>query len=171
VSHRLPWTLCAIAVPMVIAGSVTNAVLGDSDTADLVSALGFSLLGIGAATTGAVVATRVPGNAVGWIMLALGTGLGLTVAAGAYAELSATTSLGPLPAARWLAWPARARIQAVVDRRFYRRRYDAQQTLAAFSIRLRDELDLEALGGDLRAVVHETVQPSHVTLWLREGGR
>ena len=99
--------------------------------------------------------------ALGATYLALVLLLGLTLGTSNLAIAISTLAVAALFR------PARARIQAAVDRRFYRRRYDAALTLESFGARLRDELDLETLGADLRDVVSETVQPASVSLWLR----
>jgi hypothetical protein len=67
--------------------------------------------------------------------------------------------------------PLRGQIQRFIDHRFYRQKYNAAATLHSFSTRLRDQIDLEALSGELLAVVGETLQPSHANLWLRAAER
>jgi hypothetical protein len=62
--------------------------------------------------------------------------------------------------------PWRHRVQTFIDRRFYRHKYDAVRVLSAFTVQLRDEVDLDVLSGDLARVLQETVQPSSVSLWL-----
>jgi hypothetical protein len=64
--------------------------------------------------------------------------------------------------------PLRRRVQAIIDQRFYRRKYDAARTLSAFSAALRDEVQLDRLTDEILGVVSETMQPAHVTLWLKE---
>jgi hypothetical protein len=75
---------------------------------------------------------------------------------------------GATLAAAALFSPLRRGVQQVVDRRFNRARYDADQTVAAFAARLQDAVDLDAVRDDLASVVHKTLEPAHVSVWMSE---
>jgi hypothetical protein len=113
-----------------------------------------------AGTAGAVLASRRPRHPVGWLLLTFG--LGQLLGRDSSLVVAAATLVVAVAFQ-----PARRRIQGLVDRRFSRRRYDAARTIAAFSGRLREQVNLDILTAELLAVTDRTVEPTTVSLWLR----
>jgi hypothetical protein len=114
---------------------------------------------------------RIVSRTLGYGLLTVLLGLGYAAVALVLGQLAGRDSslavAGATLAVAALFQPARRRIQAGVDRRFNRRRYDAVRTVDRFATRLRDQVDLDALHGELLAVVDQTMQPTRVSLWLR----
>jgi hypothetical protein len=143
------WGIAVLAVPVAVANAIFRHRLFDVDR--LISrtlVYGVLTVLLGAAYVGLVLAGQAVFSSVaggGDLAIAVST---LVVAA--------------------LFFPLRSRVQRFVDRRFYRRRYDARRTVDAFGARLREQVELAALRDDLEGVVAETMQPAHVSLWLRE---
>jgi hypothetical protein len=145
------YLLLFLAVPVTVAIAILRYRLFDIDVI-INRALVYSLL------TGALVLVYVGGVV---LLQALFRGLTGQAFDSQLAVVASTLSSAALFT------PLRRRIQVTIDRRFYRRKYDAARTLAGFSARLRDEVDLGALSDDLLAIVEETMQPAHVSLWLK----
>ena len=156
--------------------------------------VGGFVLGIAYPLVGGLLAARRPGNAIGWIFLAIGLSQATNAFTNEDSMFGLVTHPGPLPLAPETSWraswtraplavaastlvvaalfqPLRRRVQSVVDRRFNRSRYDAERTVAAFSGRLREEVALEDVSAAIRTVVAQTVAPAAVGLWMRERGR
>jgi hypothetical protein len=165
-------TVASLALLVAIAGLILS-----EDTTLLTLGLGVSAAMFPLATGAAIlryrlydldrIISRTLAYGLLTILLGLGyaavvLGLGLLLPKGSSLVVAAATL-----AVAAVFQPARRRIQQQVDRRFNRRRHDAGQTIAAFSARLRDEVDLDTLTGELLAVVEQTMQPTRASLWLR----
>jgi hypothetical protein len=143
-----PWVLAPLVLPITVAVAVVRHRLYDIDrmiNRTLVYGLLTALLG-SVYAAGVFVLGRLLDPADGQSELAVAAST-LAVAA--------------------LFQPARRRVQTAVDRRFNRARYDAARTVEAFSVRLREQVDLDTLSAELLAVVDQTVQPTQASLWLR----
>jgi hypothetical protein len=175
--QQLKWFTYAAAL-MLVANVVTFTVLPEGVASDVLFGLSIALVPIAAGvailrhrlydidrlinrTLVYAALTAVLGTVYAGAVLVLG------LVGGVGGELPSWAVAGATLAVATLFQPARRRIQAVVDRRFNRRRYDASRTVEAFSARLRDEVDLDTLSAELLAGVEQTMEPTTVSLWLR----
>jgi hypothetical protein len=175
--QQLRWLALAAAVAAAaLLVAVAAGVLGGSLGVVLVAA-GISVALLPLATGAAILRyrlydlDRIVSRTVAYGLLTVLLGGGYAVAVLGLGQLlgqnSSLVVAGATLAVAAVFQPARRRIQQVVDRRFNRRRYDATQTIVAFSARLREELDLDALTGELLGVVERTMQPTRASLWLQ----
>ena len=175
--QQLKWFTYAAAL-MLVANVVTFTVLPEGVASDVLFGLSIALVPIAAGvailrhrlydidrlinrTLVYAALTAVLGTVYAGAVLVLG------LVGGVGGELPSWAVAGATLAVATLFQPARRRIQAVVDRRFNRRRYDAARTVEAFSARLRDQVDLDTLSAELLAGVEQTMEPTTVSLWLR----
>jgi peptidoglycan/LPS O-acetylase OafA/YrhL len=165
--------LAALALVVALIALVVES--GDGPV--LQTAVGVSILVLPLATGAAILRyrlydiDRIVSRTLAWALLTVVLGLGYAgVVLGLGRLLPRDSSLAVAAATLAVAavfHPVRRRIQTAVDRRFNRRRYDAARTIQAFSGRLRDEVDLDTLTGELLAVAEETMHPTRASLWLR----
>ena len=179
--QRLQLRWLALAAAMAAVAVLALAALGATGNEGLlgwVSAICVALLPL---ATGAAILRyrlydldRIISRTLAYGLLTLLLGAGYAAVALVLGQLAGQDSslavAGATLAVAALFQPARRRIQQVVDRRFNRRRYDAAKTIEAFSARLRDEVDLDTLTGELLAVAAQTVEPTKASLWLRDSG-
>ena len=175
--QQLRWVALAASLTAVAMGAV--AVLVAAGELNLASWAGVLCLVLLPLATGAAILRyrlydldRIISRTVAYGLLTLLLGGGYAAVVLGLGQLLGRRSpslvvAGATLAAAALFQPARRRVQAVVDRRFNRRRYDAARTIEAFSARLRQQVDLDALTSELLAVVNQTMQPTQVALWLR----
>jgi hypothetical protein len=173
--QQLKWVVYGGSLPLVI-NLVTGLVTGFSETSFLLLVEAVGVLALPVTTGIAVLKYRlydidlIINRTLVYLALTAILGLSYFVLVAGISSVAGESSLtvaGATLAVAALFQPLRRRIQSLIDRRFYRSKYDAEKTLADFSAKLRNDIDLDHLTTEMAAVVHDTLQPAHFSLWLR----